>query len=252
MTTVLALDTSSENCSVALSHQGDIYQQLEHAPRNHTKLILPMLQTLLAEHSLAMSDLGAIAFGCGPGSFTGIRIAAGIAQGLAFGLDLPIYAISNLQALALQSYLQHGNSIVLVCIDARMGEVYWGVFEVSEQQVAENSGFSDVLYLVKPLVDEQVSPADQVMIPHSIEPTKDGETAASLSAIGNAFNVMDQFSESLKLQLRQIDNSAEPEARAIARLAQTALLSGKKGALQDALPSYVRDSVAWNKLPGRE
>src|SRR5690606_30121576 len=92
------------------------------------------------------------------------RIAAGVAQGLAFGLDKPVYAISNLQALALQSYLVHGQSRVLATLDARMGEVYWGVFEV--QDLSEHQDLpASVLYAVKPLTEEQVSAPDQLALP---------------------------------------------------------------------------------------
>lgn len=253
MKTILALDTSSESCSVALSHQGETYQQLEHAPRNHTKRILPMVQQLLSERSVTMSDLEAIAFGCGPGSFTGIRIAAGIAQGLAYGLGVPIYAISNLECLALQSYLNNGFSKVLVCVDARMGEVYWGLFEVSRLELSGYESLnSGALYRVTPLIDEQVSAPDQLYIPENILDADTNNQTASWSAIGSGLAEMDLFPSSIKSRLVQTDSDAQPESAAVVQLALTAMLTGEKGELENAMPSYVRDSVAWNKLPGRE
>ena len=249
MTSILALDTSSENCSVALSRHGEIHQLLEFAPRNHTKLILPMIQALLAQQGLQLSAISAIGFGCGPGSFTGIRIAAGVAQGLAFGLNVPIYAISNLQALALQSYLQLGVPRILATIDARMGEVYWGLFSVAQETVKLETGGETIIYRVTPLLDEQVSAPEAVSIPDAIRAQCDHSAWA---AIGSGLAFADSFPESVRACLTQQDASAQPQAEALARLTQTAILQGLSGNIEDALPSYVRDTVTWNKLPGRE
>jgi tRNA threonylcarbamoyladenosine biosynthesis protein TsaB len=240
MKTILALDTSSENCSVALSHHGQITQKVACAPRNHTRLILPMIQTLLAEHALNMSDVDALAFGCGPGSFTGIRIAAGIAQGLAFGLDKPVYAISNLQALALQSYLMHGHSRVLATIDARMGEIYWGLFDVQHSSAHQDLPAS-TRYSVRSLMEEQVSAPQQLVLPDT----------AHCCAIGSGLSYMDEFPDAVRDCLSLTDESTQPEASAVARLCATAIRNGQQGDIEYAFPSYVRDSVAWNKLPGR-
>lgn len=244
MKTILALDSSSENCSIAVLHQHAMSLRSEHAPRKHTQLILPLMKQEIAERSLQLDDVDAIAFGSGPGSFTGIRIAAGVAQGLAYGLNVPIYAISNLKALALQSYLKHKLPFVLVCIDARMAEIYWGLFKVSEQNVAEQ-GLSFTRYTVDALTDEQVSSPDTVNLPKEyVDSTKND----NLAGIGTGINLLDS---SVLQYMKVQDVEAQPNAHTIAFLAETAISEGQSGELSEALPSYVRDTVTWNKLPGR-
>ena len=134
MTAILALDTSSEFCSVSLvltDTDEPVYRSLtEAAPRSHVQLLLPMVRELLSQCELGLADLSAIAFGRGPGSFTGLRIAAGFTQGLAFGQDLPIVSVSNLQALAMHGFnKQLDAKRCLALIDARMDETYWAVYE---------------------------------------------------------------------------------------------------------------------------
>ncbi len=251
MTTILALDSSSENCSVAVYDQQHISLKSEYAPRKHTQLILPLMKQALANRDMVLSDVNAIAFGSGPGSFTGIRIAAGVAQGLAYGLDVPIFAISNLKALALQSYLEHGISSVLVCIDARMSEVYWGLFEVSENEVSKSSdsgqgNYSFTRYDVTTLIDEQVGAPENIELKDILALSTSSELVAG---IGTGIELL---AEELVEVLSQSDTKAQPNADTIAYLAETAIARGLKGDISDALPSYVRDTVTWNKLPGRE
>ena len=121
---ILALDTSTEACSAALLIDTEIHQRYEVAPREHGALILPMIETLLSEAGCAPTQLDALAFGRGPGAFVGVRIATGVAQGIAFAADLPVIPVSSLAAMA-QS-VEHGN--VYSAIDARMNEVYWGAY----------------------------------------------------------------------------------------------------------------------------
>src|SRR5687767_3987718 len=124
MTThLLAIDTSTEACSAALSSNGAIIERYEIAPQQHGQLILSMIESLLSEASLQITQLNALAFGRGPGSFTGIRIAAGVIQALAFAQDLPVVPISTLQALAQNAYNTVQATHVLSAIDARMGEI---------------------------------------------------------------------------------------------------------------------------------
>ena len=125
---ILALDTATENCSVALLVNDRVYVRREVAPRDHTKKILPMVDEVLKEAGLSLNELDALAFGRGPGSFTGVRIGIGIAQGLAFGAELPMIGISTLQAMAQGSYRNMRATHVACAIDARMSEVYWGRF----------------------------------------------------------------------------------------------------------------------------
>lgn len=130
MAVILALDTSTEACSCALSIDGAIDEHHAVTPRQHARLILPMIGELLGRHSLDFSSLDAIAFGRGPGSFTGLRIAAGVTQGIAFAAGLPVVAVSTLAAVALDVHLATGATNILACLDARIDEIYWGQFHV--------------------------------------------------------------------------------------------------------------------------
>lgn len=243
MTTILALDSSSENCSVALMLADKLFVESRLAPRKHTQLILPMIQDILQQQNISVKHLGALAFGCGPGSFTGIRIAAGVAQGLAFGLDVPIYAISNLQALALQSYLENGVSTVFACIDARMDEVYWGVFQISRRAL-ETDGLK--YYFVEPLIEQQVCAPEVLNFDAAQADISD------LAAIGSGLQFRSRFPASVQVCLMSENGLAQPNADTIALLAQSAMASSIPGRIEDALPAYVRENVTWNKLPGRE
>ncbi len=127
---LLAIDTSTEACSAALLIDGTVLEEYALAPRQHTQLILPMVQRLLAGAGASLNQLDGIAFARGPGAFTGLRIAAGVTQGLAFGADLPVMPVSSLAALAHAAWRLHGAERVLTALDARMHEVYWGRWEV--------------------------------------------------------------------------------------------------------------------------
>lgn len=128
MANILALDTSTEACSCALSIDGAIAEVFEYCPRQHAQKILPMIHALMAKHELGFSRIDAIAFGRGPGSFTGLRIAAGVTQGIAFAAELPVIPVSTLAAIALDVYQSTTSPRVLSCLDARIDEVYWGLF----------------------------------------------------------------------------------------------------------------------------
>lgn len=127
---ILALETSGACCSAALLIADRLEQRREHAPRRHADLILGMLDDLLREAGLRLSELDAIAYGRGPGSFTGVRIAAAVAQGVAFGANRPVIAVSTLAATARAAYRRTGQRRIACALDARMGEVYWGCFRV--------------------------------------------------------------------------------------------------------------------------
>jgi tRNA threonylcarbamoyladenosine biosynthesis protein TsaB len=128
MTTVLAIETATEACSAALHHNGEVTKEYVVAPQQHANLLLPMCDTLLKQAGIKPSQLSAVAFGRGPGSFTGVRIASAVAQGIAVANDVPLIAVSSLQALAQEVYLKYQCHKVLTAIDARMQEVYWGAF----------------------------------------------------------------------------------------------------------------------------
>ena len=131
MTTILALDTTTDNCSVALWHNGACTQRLEVLPRQHNQFIHRMIDQLLADSDITLQQVDYVAVTNGPGSFTGIRLGLSVAQGLAYGLDVPIIPVMTLDAMAyyVQSIELIGN--VLVGLDARMGEIYWGLYALS-------------------------------------------------------------------------------------------------------------------------
>jgi tRNA threonylcarbamoyladenosine biosynthesis protein TsaB len=132
MTNILAIETSGSACSVALNRDGEVSQILEVVPREHARKVLPMVDDLLCETGMSLVDIDAIAFARGPGSFTGLRIGFGIVQGLALGCDIPVIGISTLQALAYKAAIefQLGDGIAAVALDARMNELYWGIYTV--------------------------------------------------------------------------------------------------------------------------
>ena len=130
MSVILAIETSTPACSVALTIDGVLLEDFRLAPRQHNDLILPMVDQLLTQANIHLKDLDAIAFGKGPGSFTGLRIAAGVVQGLAYGADLPVIGISTLEAMALEAFQKYHKDYWLAALDARMGEVYIGGYKV--------------------------------------------------------------------------------------------------------------------------
>jgi len=125
---LLALDTATEACSVAVLVGDAVLERYELAPRRHAALILPMIDAVLAEAGVAPTELDAIAFGRGPGAFTGVRVAVGIAQGIAFAADLPVAPVSTLAALALGAVRETGHIRIATALDARMGEIYWSTY----------------------------------------------------------------------------------------------------------------------------
>lgn len=229
---ILALDTATERCSVALMVGDKVYSRSEFAPRDHTKKILPMVDEVLKEAGLALSDLDALAFGRGPGSFTGVRIGIGIAQGLAFGADLPMIGVSTLAAMAQGAYRQHGVTRVASAIDARMSEVYWGRFERQE-----DGSWNEI--------------DAECVIPPSVlaeEVQKDDKTWAK---VGTGWEAYADDLAALPLTLIESE-ILYPDSQDIVYLAQFEWAKGNTTAVEDSSPVYLRDTVAWKKLPGRE
>lgn len=132
---LLAFDTSTDACSAAVLMDDAVLERYELAPRRHAVLILPMIEAILAEAGLTVAQLDAIAFGRGPGAFTGVRIAVGIAQGIAFAADLPAVPVSTLAALALGTARETGHTRIAAALDARMGEIYWGLYAAADARV---------------------------------------------------------------------------------------------------------------------
>jgi tRNA threonylcarbamoyladenosine biosynthesis protein TsaB len=219
---ILGLDTSAEACSAALLVDGAITQRLEWAPRRHGELILGMLQGLLEEAGLSLSALDAIAFGRGPGSFTGVRIAVAVAQGVAFGAALSTVPVSTLAALAQGEHRRSGRQRILAALDARMGEVYWGRFELGPQGVMESLG------------GERVCPPAQVPEP----------PGSGWWGVGPGWPA---YGESLRARigdaLAGTSGGAICEAQDIVRIASVAVLEGRLVAPELAQPVYLRDRV---------
>ena len=132
---ILAIETSTEACSAALLTDNQLFSRFELAPREHTKLIIPMMDELLAEAEINLKAIDAIAFGQGPGAFTGLRIATGVAQGVALAIDKPLIGISTLEALAWQVRTEANNGQkIIAALDARMGELYWAIYQKDAQK----------------------------------------------------------------------------------------------------------------------
>jgi len=236
MSNILALDTSSDYCSVSLYANGELTSNSELAPRSHTQLLLPMAKKIVEDSGIQLKDLDAIAFGCGPGSFTGLRIAAGVAQGLAYGLACSIFPISNLKAMALQCYKQSGEQHVLVAFDARMNEVYWSICQID---------ISGQIPVVETYDGEHVSTPESVSLPDDIK-------VSHFACVGSGFDFLPRFPLAVQQRLKHVDANARPKAEEICELALNAIQQGASGDLVDAMPSYIRDKVTWQKLPGRE
>ncbi len=222
---ILALETATEACSAALYLDGETLERFEVAPRRHTQLVLPMVEELLAEAGLALRDLDALAFGRGPGAFTCLRIAAGVVQGLALGADLQVVPISTLAALALEVFYGSDAEYALVALDARMGEVYWGVYRRDGTRVGPEA-------LVSP---------ERLIVPES----------GCGFGIGSGWEV---YGEVLRRRvgeerLLEIWPERLPRASAVARLAAEMFARGEAVAPEQALPVYLRDRVA---NPARE
>lgn len=216
MATLLAVDTSTELCSVALSHAGRIWLSEQDQPRRHTELLLPMIQQVLDQAAVELKDLDAVAFGRGPGSFTGLRIALGVVQGLAFACDLPVVPVSTLAALAQQGADANLGSRFLCALDARMGEVYWGKY----QRNADG--------LVEPVADEQLLAPSAVSLP----------SATDWVALGTGWAV-----DGMPVW-PGADTGLRPSAKGMLALASRDLQLGKTVAAQDAAPVYLRNQVA--------
>jgi tRNA threonylcarbamoyladenosine biosynthesis protein TsaB len=220
--TLLAFDTATEVCSVALARGARVAERSEVVGQHHSERVLPMAQQLLLDEGITLAEVDAIAFGAGPGSFTGLRIACGVAQGAAYGVGKPVLPIGNLAALALRAgELIPGARRVAVAIDARMNEVYWAVYDLAEGDVAE-------------VVAPSLSAADA--LPALVAPLAPDTLA------GNGLSV---FAETLApIEAKNRVPQAQASARTIALLAQRAHARGASVAPALAMPLYVRDRVA--------
>ncbi|AWS77767.1 tRNA (adenosine(37)-N6)-threonylcarbamoyltransferase complex dimerization subunit type 1 TsaB [Enterobacter hormaechei] len=229
---ILAIDTATEACSVALWNNGTTFAHFEECPREHTQRILPLVKTILTEGNTSLTDLDALAYGRGPGSFTGVRIGIGIAQGLALGADLPMIGVSTLATMAQGAWRMTGATRVLAAIDARMGEVYWAEYTRDENGVWHGEETEAVL---KP---EAVTGRLKQL---------SGEWAT----VGTGWPAWPEMAKDTGLTL--VDgNMLLPAAEDMLPIACQLLAAGKTVAVEHAEPVYLRNTVAWKKLPGRE
>lgn len=218
---LLAIETATEACSVALLHGDALIDRTELAPRRHAELVLPMAEDLLAEAGIARRQLDAIAVGQGPGAFTGVRLAISVAQGLALALDIPVVPVSSLAALAMQA--PKNGAAILAAIDARREEIYAGVFRF------------DVDGLLAPLDRERVLAASALALPK----------AEAWNVLGTGWSAYgDSIRERLPSPPRWADGDRYPQACDVARLAAPLFAAGKGVPPEQALPVYLRDKVA--------
>jgi tRNA threonylcarbamoyladenosine biosynthesis protein TsaB len=219
---LLAFDTSTEACSVALSIDGDIRERYEVAPRRHTELVLPWADALLADAGIAKGALDAIAVARGPGAFTGVRLAVAMVQGMALALDKPVIPVSTLAVLALRAG-DVGDAPILAAIDARMGEVYFGTFRRNADD------------LLQALSEEWMATPVQPKLALS----------SPWNGVGSGFAAADGALRSvLGNALLSCDAAALPHAADVARLAAIAWVRGEAIAPDRLEPAYLRDKVA--------
>ncbi|MDI9276001.1 tRNA (adenosine(37)-N6)-threonylcarbamoyltransferase complex dimerization subunit type 1 TsaB [Pantoea sp. EABMAA-21] len=228
---ILALDTATEACSAALLNQQQIDARFEIAPRDHTQRILPLVQELLQAQQLDLTALDVLAFGRGPGSFTGVRIGIGIAQGLALGANLPMIGVSSLATMAQGAWRLTGANRVLAAIDARMGEVYW-----AEYQRDANGEW-------------QGADSEAVLKPEDVQ-ARIGQLSGEWATVGTGWAAYPHLLSSTGATLMTTEVTL-PAAEDMLPLALSAWQRGESVAVENAEPVYLRNEVAWKKLPGR-
>ena len=224
---IIALDASTEQCAVALGDGTSWRERAETAGQRHSELLLPMVQELLAEEGLALAGIDGFAFGAGPGSFTGLRIACGVAQGLAFGANLKVVPVPSLAAIA----QAQGSERVVACLDARMREVYVAAYARRDASTTTAS-----VPGAAPPWDVVIEPA--VLSPHDV-PIPEGE---GWVGAGNGFAAYPELG--LRLGLAQVEPHVRPSSRAIGALALADFAAGRARPPEEALPLYVRHRVA--------
>lgn len=215
---LLALETATEACSAAVWVDGAVLERYELAPRRHAALILPMIESVLAEAELTLHQLDALAVGRGPGAFTGVRIAISLIQGIAFASDLPVAPISTLAALALGAVRETGQKRIAAALDARMGEVYWGTWAFAGETM-ELSG------------DEQVCAPSQVIAP-----------PGEWFGVGSGWTAYAPILAQ-RLTVSGWRDNHYPHAGDVARLAADPCRRGEWMTAEQVLPVYLRNEV---------
>lgn len=232
---ILAIDTTSGACSVALFADGHICEQFFRAERDHTRRLLPMVEAVLAEGHSSLGQMDALAVSQGPGSFTGLRIAISCVQGLAFSADKPVVPVSSLAALALgarRSHPEWGDAPVLAALDARMQEVYWGLYSPADN--------------TKALLDDAVSTPGQVI--SSLQAggylqAGSGSADGSFYAAGPGW----EYPELAALKPLAVSRESAIHAQDIAMLAAELWQRGIQVSAEELEPAYLRNEVTWKK-----
>jgi len=229
MTNILAIDTSTDACSVALYRDGDYSEIHEIIPRQHSQRLFSMLRELLPSGNLREQGIEAITYACGPGSFTGLRIAASAVQGLAFANELPALPVSTLACLAqtaLREAVVAPDNRVLCMLDARINEVYWALYDFRE-------GLAVALE------------APRVCAPHNVllAPTQ-----KKLVGVGGGFSYLQQLPEPLQCALTDTSLDLLPRARDLIPLALADFERGQWQQPAEVMPVYVREEISWKKI----
>ncbi|ABM62495.1 tRNA (adenosine(37)-N6)-threonylcarbamoyltransferase complex dimerization subunit type 1 TsaB [Halorhodospira halophila] len=217
-TVIVALETATEGCSVAVYCDGDVFHHCEEAPRRHTARLLPMLEAVMAEAGVCGEQVSALAFGQGPGAFAGVRLAASAAQGLCTAWGVPALPVSTLAALAAGGRRRHGGGYVLAALDARMGQVYWGRY-----RAAGDAGV---------VLAEGVEAADAPQAVHG--------GGADWLGVGRGFAA---YAEQLPATGAGCDPDALPEARDLLPMALADWRAGRTCHAEAIRPVYLREGI---------
>ena len=227
---ILAIDTATEGCSVTLQIDTAQISEMQVVPRKHAELILPMIDSVLSQAQLSLSALDALAFGRGPGAFTGVRIATGVIQGLAYGADLPVVPVSTLRALAQRVFNQHQQRRVMTAFDARMDEVYWGCWQTDQHDIM------------------QAVAVEQVIAPDRVERPAEWSDDETVTAAGSGWlSYADVLMAATRVSPDNILADLISRADEIAQLAMVEFKLGNAVPAEQALPVYLRNQVAWKK-----
>lgn len=226
---ILAIDTSSDVCSVAVLKDKLVEQRCELSPQRHGQYVIPTVEALLIQQELRLKDLDLIAFGSGPGSYTGLRIGASVVQGLAFGADVPVLPVSSLRAIAHQVFDLTGEKAVLICQDARMQELYWAGYRLDE-----------ATGLMEAVIPEQLANPSSISLSHEDK----------WLAVGDGWGQYPELRNRMaKHSVAFGPEKVNTEAKTLAKIAERLFCDGLVLLPpEDALPTYLRQATAWKKI----
>lgn len=221
-TIILSIETATDACSVAIITPTKTYSLFVIEPQSHAKLLIGMINDLCAQAGVTLKDIDAFAFGSGPGSFTGVRIAASVIQGLAFGVEKPVIAVPSLQALAQQSFDINGCENIIAMLDARMQEVYWGGYKANPNN------------LVTTILADRLQNPDNFMVDPVVRWVAVGTGVAAYS------DLIKRNNHNLVTDVAIL----YPRAQEVAKIAADLFKRGLILQPSDAVPTYIRDDVA--------